>query len=45
MTETPPSVELRCWRCNKLLANKVTPPYDIKCERCKATNKKDVANS
>jgi len=30
----------RCWRCGKLLAEKVTRPWNIKCTRCKASNSK-----
>jgi phage FluMu protein Com len=30
--------QVRCWRCNKLLAESVTQPWLIKCTRCKATN-------
>lgn len=29
----------RCWRCNRLLAEKVSEPWAIKCSRCKAANK------
>lgn len=42
MTDAPPAVELRCWRCDKLLAKKIAIPYEIDCPRCKATNKKDA---
>lgn len=31
-------VEPRCWRCNKMLALKVTRPWTIICHRCKARN-------
>ncbi len=31
---------VRCWRCNKLLAEYVTRPYQIKCTRCKGMNRK-----
>ena len=30
----------RCWRCNRLLAIKVTRPWLILCSRCKAKNAK-----
>jgi phage FluMu protein Com len=28
----------RCWKCRKLLAEKVTRPWVIRCGRCKAEN-------
>lgn len=28
----------RCWKCNRLLAEKVTAPWVIRCTRCRATN-------
>lgn len=28
--------ELRCWRCEKLLAEQVTTPYRFTCPRCSA---------
>jgi hypothetical protein len=31
----------RCWRCEKLLAEKLTRPWVIVCARCKAKNNKD----
>jgi phage FluMu protein Com len=35
----PPTVqELRCWRCNRKLAEIVSSPWRIKCPRCKASN-------
>ena len=35
----PRTVEkLRCWRCNQMLAWKITAPYKIQCKRCKAMN-------
>jgi phage FluMu protein Com len=30
--------ELRCWRCNRKLAEMVSSPWLIKCPRCKAAN-------
>lgn len=33
---------LRCWRCNKQLAEEITPPYTVTCPRCHATNKATV---
>jgi phage FluMu protein Com len=30
--------DLRCHTCNKLLAVRVTVPYEIRCVRCKAVN-------
>jgi len=30
--------ELRCEQCGKLLAEVVTPPYRIRCARCRFTN-------
>ncbi len=35
------NVSLRCKKCNKLLAEYITPPYRIKCYRCKTTNYND----
>ena len=29
---------LRCWRCDRLLAEQVTRPWRIKCSKCKAVN-------
>lgn len=29
---------LRCWRCDKLLAEMLTKPYIITCPRCKGKN-------
>lgn len=26
----------RCWRCRRVLANKATRPWEIKCGRCNA---------
>ena len=34
--------EPRCWRCNKMLANSLTRPWDIDCVRCKAKNVREV---
>jgi phage FluMu protein Com len=31
----------RCWRCNKLLAEVVSAPWQITCGRCKALNKEE----
>lgn len=28
----------RCWRCDKLLAESLTRPWSISCNRCKAKN-------
>ena len=28
----------RCWRCGRVLAEKLTRPWELKCTRCKATN-------
>lgn len=28
----------RCWRCRRVLAIKITRPWEINCSRCKATN-------
>lgn len=30
--------ELRCWRCNRKLAEIVSAPYMLVCPRCHATN-------
>jgi hypothetical protein len=29
---------VRCWRCERLLAEMVTRPWAIRCGRCKARN-------
>jgi phage FluMu protein Com len=29
---------VRCWRCNRLLAELLTKPWAIVCPRCKARN-------
>lgn len=43
MTDAPAKpAELRCWRCDKLLAKVIAVPYEIDCARCKATNKKEA---
>lgn len=34
----PLGAEVRCGHCNKLLAQEITPPWVIRCTRCKATN-------
>lgn len=31
----------RCWRCNKLLAEKVSAPWRITCIRCHAVNQQE----
>lgn len=31
----------RCWRCNRLLAEMLTRPWTIVCNRCKARNQTD----
>ena len=28
----------KCWRCERILAAKITTPYSLRCSRCKATN-------
>ena len=28
----------RCWRCGRVLAEKLTRPWELKCSRCKAAN-------
>ena len=28
----------RCWRCDKLLAEELTRPWRIECQRCNAMN-------
>ena len=38
----PATKALICWRCKKLLAEKITPPYEITCPRCHASNCEDV---
>lgn len=27
-----------CWRCQRTLADYLTPPYSLRCQRCKAQN-------
>ena len=34
------TLRLRCWRCDRLLAEVISEPYLITCGRCKATNAK-----
>lgn len=31
--------DVRCWRCDKLLAEMVSRPWRIRCRACKAINK------
>ena len=31
--------DVRCWRCDKLLAELVSRPWRIRCRSCKAVNK------
>jgi phage FluMu protein Com len=31
--------DVRCWRCDKLLAELVSRPWRIRCRFCKAVNK------
>jgi len=38
-------LEVRCHRCNRLLAEMVSRPWRIKCSRCKATNQAGVDES
>ena len=33
--------EPRCWKCNRLLAETVTRPWQIRCRRCKAVNRRE----
>ena len=28
----------RCWRCGRVLARRLTRPWDLRCRRCKADN-------
>ena len=28
----------RCWRCGRVLAEKLTRPWELKCSRCRAAN-------
>ncbi len=38
-THVPVTIdELRCWRCNRKLAEMVSSPWRIKCSRCKTVN-------
>lgn len=34
----PAEQQVRCWRCQKLLAVYLTPPWCIECPRCHARN-------
>jgi len=34
--------EPRCWRCGKKLAEVLTRPWEITCQRCKARNMRQV---
>ena len=41
--KTPPrppvtDIRPRCWRCNRVLAEKASRPWEIKCGKCKARN-------
>src|SRR5215204_4429309 len=41
-------IDVRCWRCRRLLAEQVTRPWCITCPRCKARNQSEpveVTNS
>jgi len=35
MTEQYP----QCWRCGRTLAEYLTPPWSLRCHRCKAQNR------
>jgi phage FluMu protein Com len=35
---------IRCWRCNKLLASMATQPWRLVCPRCKALNQKGLTS-
>ena len=28
----------RCWRCNRVLAARLSRPWEMRCKRCKAVN-------
>ena len=32
--------DVRCWRCKRVLAEKVSAPYKFTCNRCHARNDK-----
>ena len=36
--ESEPELQVRCWRCGRLIAELLTKPWRIKCSRCKAIN-------
>lgn len=40
--EKPMPPPLRCWRCNKLLAEALRGDYIIRCSRCKALSAEGV---
>jgi len=35
----------RCWRCGRRLAEYLTEPFSIRCQRCKAANRAGVTLS
>ncbi len=37
--------KLNCWRCGRLLAEEIVPPFKITCPRCHAANKKPAEES
>ncbi len=44
---TPGKAEtgVTCWRCSRVLAWVVTPPYVLGCPRCKETTRKGVSEA
>ena len=35
----------RCWRCNRVLAIRLSRPWEMRCRRCKAANVREVGVS
>lgn len=41
-----PEQKPTCWRCDRTLAGELTPPWSMRCPRCKADNRsKDLSRS
>ena len=32
----------RCWRCNRVLAIRLSRPWEMRCRRCKAVNVREA---
>lgn len=33
----------RCWNCSRVMAEYLTPPWSLRCHRCKAQNRSEQA--